>query len=55
MKNINQNLKDSQAAARKAHFDNGGTLKTWNGNPKTFKDKKRTENKKACRNKQIQE
>ena len=55
MKNVNQHLKDSQAAARKAHFDNGGTLATWNGSPKVFGDKKHSKNKKACRDKQLEE
>lgn len=31
-----QHLKESQAAARRAHFAAGGTPQTWRGSPRTL-------------------
>lgn len=42
-------MKDSAAAARKAHFANGGTAGMWRGRATTFQDKKHAANKRACR------
>lgn len=42
-------LKATQAASRKAHFANGGTVAMWRGSAATFQDKKHVANKKACR------
>lgn len=47
------NLKASQAAARKAHFANGGTVGMWRGRSATFQDKKHVANKNACRGRAI--
>lgn len=42
-------MKASQAAARKAHFANGGTTAMWRGSAATFTDRKHKANKRACR------
>jgi len=42
-------VKASKAAARKAHFANGGTLATWRGRPARFTDARKAASKKACR------
>lgn len=42
-------LTAANAAARKAHFANGGTLGMWRGCAATFQDRKHAANKKACR------
>ncbi len=42
-------LKTAKAAARKAHFANGGTLAQWRGSARTFTDRKKQKSKTACR------
>ncbi len=42
-------LKAAKAAARKAHFANGGTLAQWRGSSRTFTDRKKQKSKDACR------
>jgi hypothetical protein len=46
-----QHLKESQAAARKAHFAVGGTPQTWRGRAQTLDGarSKARKNKDACR------
>jgi len=41
--------KAQRAAARKAHFANGGTLATWRGRASAFTDRRKRANKRACR------
>ncbi len=43
--------KATKAAARKAHFEAGGTLAMWRGAAHTFTDRKKAANKNACRGK----
>lgn len=43
--------KSARAVARKKHFSNGGTPRTWSGGNKVFVDKKKEAAKKACREK----
>jgi hypothetical protein len=38
-----------KASARRAHFENGGTLAQWRGSARTFVDRKKKLNKSACR------
>jgi len=48
-KNEWDGVKASRAAARAAHFANGGTLATGRGRPARFPDRKARANKLACR------
>ena len=51
-KNKKQDLnKLSKAAARKAHFAEGGSSSKWMGRGATHQDRKKRANKKACRRK----
>ena len=40
-----------KSARRKAHFANGGTPAMWRGRAATFKDKKKEQNRRFCRQK----
>tara|TARA_B100000131_G_C17951265_1_gene546547 strand:- start:168 stop:344 length:177 start_codon:yes stop_codon:yes gene_type:complete len=42
-------MKAEKSARRKAHFENGGTLAMWRGAARTFKDKKKAMDRRACR------
>lgn len=44
-------MKMNEDSRRRAHFKNGGTLKQWNGNPKTFTDRKKESRRNRCRGK----
>ena len=39
----------AKAAARRAHFANGGTPATWRGRPARFIDRRKAAFKQACR------
>ena len=43
--------KAARAAARKAHFDAGGTTAMWRGRAATFTDRKKRNARRACRGK----
>lgn len=49
--NILDSLKESQRAARRAHFAAGGTPKTWRGSSQKLDESssKAKQNKRACR------
>lgn len=38
-----------QGAARKAHFEAGGTVATWRGSSRKFTDRKKKADRLACR------
>jgi hypothetical protein len=42
-------IQAAKAAARLAHFANGGTLAQWRGSARTFTDRRKQKNKTACR------
>jgi len=48
-KKVYDGAKAQQGAARRAHFENGGTLATWRGRPARFDDRKKAARKAACR------
>ena len=39
----------AKAAARRSHFERGGTLAMWRGAAARFTDRKKQANKRACR------
>ena len=41
--------KAQKAAARKAHFAAGGTVAMWRGSARTFADRKKANDRRACR------
>ena len=45
------NTQEDRAAARKAHFQTGRTLAMWRGCSHTFRDRRKEENRRACRGK----
>ena len=52
-KDIIKSIKTARGLDRAAHFANGGTLVEWMGGPHLIvKDKKKFQNKKACRGQQ---
>ena len=42
-------LKAHKSAARKAHFEAGGSVRMWRGGAKTFKDERKEALRKKCR------
>jgi hypothetical protein len=46
-------IKAAMTARRKAFFNAGGDLAQWRGRPSRFVDKKKKEEKNACRRKNI--
>ena len=42
-------VKARKSAARKAHFEAGGTVRMWRGGAKTFKDERKEALRKKCR------
>lgn len=41
--------KAAKSAARKAHFEAGGTTAMWRGRASTFTDRKKKQSRRACR------
>lgn len=46
----NETYKIIKDALRKSHFESGGSVESWRGKCNVYKDKKKHENKNACRN-----
>ena len=44
-------VKQAKAAARKTHFESGGSPSKWMGKGARHQDRKKSQNKKACRRK----
>jgi len=42
-------IRATSGAARRAHFAAGGTLAMWRGSAHTFADRKKREDRRACR------